>query len=294
VMQRESARRKRSQPRMKRAEPPDEAIAGSDGAIEPCNEVIDALQTRSRGPWCRALYCLPMASFRDRLVATLRAVEPILKVPDVLVAGSQLPNLLQPNAAATLVVSQDVDLLVPVARHDEVKAQLSAIRDLEPSAEEPSVWVPRQRDSLLIEVNFIGKDPAIVDPIDTYEKADDRLPLMVFGPLSLLVPAAPVDVDGLQVPVPRISGALLEKLVSDRTGEKGDRDLLVVAGLLGVATERDLADLETELAGLSADLRHAVRTNLAILSLLPARAEMPDPVPHRSMIATLVDRLERP
>lgn len=37
--------------------------------------------------------------FRDRLLATLRAVEPILDVPGVLVAGSEVPNLLEANAA---------------------------------------------------------------------------------------------------------------------------------------------------------------------------------------------------
>src|SRR5262245_36608273 len=124
--------------------------------------------------------------FRDRLLATLRAVEPILEVPGVLVAGSEVPNLLEPDAAATLVVSQDVDLAIPVAKHLEVKSRLGRIVRLAPSPDEPSVWVPRADAHELIEVNFIGMDPAIVDPIDTYERADPELPLMVFGPLSLL------------------------------------------------------------------------------------------------------------
>jgi hypothetical protein len=34
-------------------------------------------------------------TFRDRLLATLRAVESILEVPGVLVAGSEVPNLLE-------------------------------------------------------------------------------------------------------------------------------------------------------------------------------------------------------
>lgn len=62
-------------------------------------------------------------TFRERLLATLRAVEPILDVRGVLVAGSEVPNLLEVDAAATLVVSQDVDLAVPVEVHDEVKAR---------------------------------------------------------------------------------------------------------------------------------------------------------------------------
>jgi hypothetical protein len=45
-----------------------------------------------------------MASYRDRLVATLRAIEPVLASPDVLIAGPQLPNPLERGAASTLVV----------------------------------------------------------------------------------------------------------------------------------------------------------------------------------------------
>lgn len=235
-----------------------------------------------------------MASYRDRLVATLRAIEPVLAIPDVLVAGSQLPNLLERGAASTLVVSQDVDVLVPVARHHEVKRALQSVHGLVPSPEEPSVWIPESRDSLLIEVNFIGKDPSITDPMDTYEKPDEQLPLMVFGPLSLLIPAQPVDLDGLRVPVPQIAGAVLEKLVTDRTGEKGDRDLLVVAGLIASMDETDLDQLVEVYARLSPELRHAVRANLSILSLLPARPAMPDPAPHRARIAALLSRLEAP
>ena len=81
-------------------------------------------------------------TFRDRLLATLRAIEPILDVPGVLVAGSEVPNLLEAGAAATLVVSQDVDLAIPVAVHDEVKSRLSRITRLVPSPDEPSVWIP--------------------------------------------------------------------------------------------------------------------------------------------------------
>ena len=235
-----------------------------------------------------------MVTFRDRLIATLRAVEPILKVPGVLVAGSEVPNLLEPGAAASLVISQDVDLAVPVAAHDDVKRELPRITRLSPSPEEPSVWVPRPEASDLIEVNFIGLDPAIVDPIDSYEKGDDRLPLMVFGPLSLLAAGAPVDIDGLLVPVPRPAGLVLEKLVTDRTGEKGDRDLLVVAGLLRLMNSQDRVEVESGYRSLPPELRHQIRSNLTILSLLSPRPGMPDPEPTRSVIADLLMRLERP
>jgi hypothetical protein len=37
-----------------------------------------------------------------------------------------VPNLLEPDAASTLVVSQDVDLVVPAGRHGEVKRALES------------------------------------------------------------------------------------------------------------------------------------------------------------------------
>jgi len=43
--------------------------------------------------------------FRERLLATLRAIRPVLEVPGILVVGSEVPNLIEPRAASTLVVS---------------------------------------------------------------------------------------------------------------------------------------------------------------------------------------------
>ena len=61
--------------------------------------------------------------FRTRLLRTLHAIEPILREEGVLVAGSEVPNLLEPGAGATLVVSQDVDIVVPIEHHAAVKAK---------------------------------------------------------------------------------------------------------------------------------------------------------------------------
>jgi hypothetical protein len=66
---------------------------------------------------------------------------------------------------------------------------------------------------------------------------------MVFGPLSLLSAGPILEIDGLRIPLPRPAGLALEKLVSDRTGEKGDLDLLVVAGLLAQMTSTELEHL---------------------------------------------------
>ena len=254
------------------------------------------LSDQSRGAeslWTTTGYVhiLVDVTFRDRLVATIRAAQPVLELPDVLVVGSEVPNLLEPDAAATLVVSLAVDVGVPAERHEEVKARLAALTAFTPSPDEPSVLTPVE--SHLLELNFVGIDLA-QDPDKAYALADDRLPLMVFGPLSLVRPGREVDVEGVRVRVPRVAGLLLEKLVTDRTGDKGERDLLVALGLLTMVNAADIDELDTAYRALPAELRHAVRSNLTLLSLLEPRAGMPDPRPWRADVATLLAALEGP
>lgn len=228
-------------------------------------------------------------SFRDRLVATIRAARPVLESPGVLVVGSEVPNLMEVGAAATLVVSQDLDVGVPVERHAAVKARLAELDGFEPSGEEPSVWTPRLPQ--LLELNFIGIDAA-QDPAEAYVLEDERLPLLVFGALSLVSRGAELQIEDTRVALPRPAGLLLEKLVTDRTGEKGERDLLVALGVLTTSSSDDLQELEQLYRRLRPELRHAVRSNLTILSLLAPRAGMPDPRPRRAQLAELLRRLE--
>ena len=229
-------------------------------------------------------------TFRDRLVGTLRLVQALLEEPGVLVVGSEVPNLLEPDAASTLVVSQDVDLGVPVNRVEAIKRGLRHIEGLVPSADEPSVYVPASPG--LIEVNFLGLDPRLREASETYVLEDSELPLMVFGPLGLLRLGRTVDVEGLRVPLPRAADLMVEKLLTDRTGEKGIRDLLVVAGLLAAASATDLDEAALVARGLSAESRHAIRSSLTLLSLTEARAGMPDPGPCRPQVTRLLSRIE--
>lgn len=94
--------------------------------------------------------------------------------------------------------------------------------------------------------------------------------------------------------MPRPSGLVVEKLITDRSGEKGDRDLLVVAGLLAHMSQRDIAHAIEIIRGLGQELRHAIRSNLTILSLLEPRASMPDPRSMRVLVAQLLAQLEDP
>jgi hypothetical protein len=229
--------------------------------------------------------------FRDRLLDTLGAIRPVLAEPGVMVVGSEVPNLLQPGAASTLVVSQAVDIAVPIDTHPGVKAALRQVRRLKPSPDEPSVWVPLGPE--LLEVNFVGRDAATRDAADTRVLEDPELPLLVFGLLSHLRPGPPIIVGTLAVPVARPAGLMLEKLLTDRTGEKGDRDLLVVLALLLLATPVDLHELADGYRALRPDERYAVRSNLTLLSLLPPRPGMPDPEPERERVVRLLGRLER-
>lgn len=230
-------------------------------------------------------------AFRDRLIATIGAARPVLETPGVMVVGSEVPNLLEPGAASTLVVSLDVDVGVPVERHDDVKRALARLAPaFSPSAEEPSVWTPRSPD--LLEVNFVGIDSSR-DPTDAYVLEDDQLPLLVFGALSLVTAGPEIELAGTRVRLPRPAGLLLEKLVTDRTGEKGERDLLVALGLLLTAGPADVEELGVIYRGLRPELRHVVRSNLTVLSLLDARPGMPDPRPRRGIVADVLRRLER-
>jgi hypothetical protein len=225
-------------------------------------------------------------TFRDRLIGTLRLLRPVLEAPGVLVVGSEVPNLLEPGAASTLVVSQDVDIGVPVDRVSDVKRRLREIEGLVSSVDEPSVYVPAS--AALIEVNFLGLDPHIREPRDTYVLEDPELPLMVFGPLGLLRPGPVIHIEDLRVPMPRPADVMVEKLLTDRTGEKGVRDLLVVAGMLATASAADLEECVAVARSLSAELRYTVGSSLTLLSLMEARPGMPDPLPCRPQVARLL------
>jgi hypothetical protein len=134
-------------------------------------------------------------------------------------------------------------------------------------------------------------DPA-QDPLQAYVLDDDRLPLLVFGALSLVSPGTAIEVEETRLTLPRPAGLLLEKLVTDRTGEKGERDLLVALAVLATTGPDDLEELENSYRRLRPELRHAIRSNLTVLSLLGPRAGMPDPGPRRAGVVALLHRLE--
>jgi hypothetical protein len=228
--------------------------------------------------------------FRTRLLQTLRAMHSILDEPGILIAGSEVPNLLEPGLAATLVVSQDVDIAVPVERHAGVKQRLRDVKGFARSREEPSVWLPLSAG--LLEVNFIGMDTGSSRAGETYVLDDIELPLLVFSGLSLLRPGKVVELEDLRIPLPRPAGLILEKLITDRSGEKGDRDLLVSLAMLLVCERSDQEELVMLYHSLPEELRYSARSGLAALSLLEPRAQMPDPVPNRSLLARLLAEFE--
>lgn len=68
--------------------------------------------------------------------------------------------------------------------------------------------------------------------------------------------------------------------------------LLVALGVLATSAAADLDEVEVLYRRLPGDLRHAVRSNLTVLSLLAPRSGMPDPQPRRAEVAALLRRLE--
>jgi hypothetical protein len=75
-----------------------------------------------------------------------------------MVAGSQVPNLLQPGAASTLDVSPAVDLVIPISAHQHVRESLANVTGYRASPDEPSVWLPDDPNRL--EINFIAMIPS--------------------------------------------------------------------------------------------------------------------------------------
>jgi hypothetical protein len=89
------------------------------------------------------------------------------------------------------------------------------------------------------------------------------------------------------------AGLILEKLATERSGEKGDRDLLVALALLLVLDEADREELRTVYDSLPHELRYTIVANLSTLALIEARPGMPDPEPHRARVADLRRQLEK-
>ena len=228
--------------------------------------------------------------FRTRLIRTLEAAEALLKVPGVIVIGSVVPNLLQAEGAPALVISEDVDLGVPISRHHELREALDRLQDFEASSTEPSVWLPRREE--LIEVNLVGMVTSQEKISDVWILEDPDLPLLVFGTLSLLQPGRIVEIENLRVPLAEPAGLFLEKLLTERSQHKGARDLLVAAALMQVMSNEDWKFVEAHYLCLPKDLAHHIRSNLSILSLMEGVKGMPDPAQQRTMIAELLSRLE--
>jgi hypothetical protein len=106
-------------------------------------------------------------------------------------------------------------------------------------------------------------------------------------------PISELEIAGTRLRLPRPAGGLLlEKLVTDRTGEKGERDLLVALGLLIVAGPADIDELAAGYRRLRPELGHVVRSNLTLLSLLEPQPGMPDPQSRRADVERLLRRLE--
>ncbi len=133
-----------------------------------------------------------------------------------------------------------------------------------------------------MEVNFIGMDKHSERAGETYLLEDDELPLIMFAQLSLLSPGKPLRIEGLEVPLPRPAGLLLEKLVTDRRGEKGERDLLVALALLLVCEPPDVRELEVLYRGLPEEQQYAVRSALSLHSLLAPHDAGSDAAPPAS------------
>lgn len=239
---------------------------------------------------CEAEATFVPVDFRSKLIQTLRALRPILE-EDVLVIGSEVPNLLA-EGQSVVIVSQDIDIGVPVSAHHRIRERLRELSEFRPSPNEPSVWLPNAGRGDLIEVNFVGMDPALDDISDSYVLEDDRLPLLVLGNLSLLEVGERILVEDVRVPVPEPTSLLVEKLLTERSGIKGDRDLLVALALLISPASYSEVKVRRAMAKLTKDERALVLGNLTTLSLMEGQPQMPDPSRFRRQVLQLIEIVE--
>ncbi len=220
------------------------------------------------------------------LLETVKAARSLIEIPDVLVVGSQVPNLMQPTGSDLLVVSRDLDLAVTRQAIPDVKACLPTLTHFAPSSSEPAVLLPKSGN--LLEVNLLGLDR---DCERSYIREDPDLPLVFFGSLSLLKTGPRLVIAGVTVQLPECASLLLEKLATERSGRKGDRDLLVAAGLLGLMRQPEIDRFELLATCADEELRYHIVSNLAILSMLPDVEGMPSAAARRQEISDLVRRL---
>jgi hypothetical protein len=147
-------------------------------------------------------------------------------------------------------------------------------------------------DPQRLEINFIGRDPSMRETADSYVLEDTRLPLLVFGLLGFLRQGTTIEASGVRATLPRPAGLLVEKLLTERAGLKGERDLLVALGLLIQCHKIDLTEVTKIFQQLPADARTMLLGNLAVLSLMHPLPGMPDPTRGRAAVEALLTRLQ--
>jgi hypothetical protein len=70
----------------------------------------------------------------------------------------------------------------------------------------------------LIEVKLSGADPEFLESSDTYEKPDDRIPLIGARAAVAAGVGLVLEIDDLRIPLPQSAGLALEKRVRSYSG----------------------------------------------------------------------------
>ncbi len=227
--------------------------------------------------------------FAERLLMTIKDISDLF-IDGVIVIGSEAPNLFSFYEKSPVIVSKDIDLGVDVKAHNGLKEKITGLQTFKISEDEPSVLTPLGPQ---LEVNIVGIDRRLTDISESYVLEDSRLPMMVLGNLSLIEPGQVINIAGINVPMPKKAGLLLEKLLTERSGIKGERDLLVALALLLIINEQEKTEFLMSYGKLDPELRQQILTNLTLLSALPPHHAMPDPRPCRQMIFEFIQRIEK-
>ncbi|MEW5692344.1 MAG: hypothetical protein AB1765_03500 [Candidatus Hydrogenedentota bacterium] len=204
-------------------------------------------------------------SFRTKLLNTLKILKDIL--PHTIIIGSEVPNLIRINKKVDLFVSEDIDVGIPVLKFKIIKSGIKRLlKKYYVSRDEPSILCPKTNE--LLEINFLGIDKNLDDLDDVYIFRDGLVSFIVFGTLSL-IKGKKVSINGMKVILAEPASLLVEKLLTERSHIKGERDIIVAGLLLEVIDiKKEMKHILAMINALNKDKRYLIQDNLSTLILI--------------------------
>ncbi|MBE7439598.1 MAG: hypothetical protein HS115_14165 [Spirochaetales bacterium] len=196
---------------------------------------------------------------------TLRDLRPV--ADQVIVIGSEVPNLSRIHSGADLFVSQDIDLAVPIENLERTDEQIPMLFEhYRQSSDEPSILLPR--DDARLEINFLGVDFRSQDLDDISLHRGRHISFLAFGTLTLIKPVD-LTIEKHRFRVAEHRSLFLEKILTERSSIKGERDLYVAALVFKeIQSPQEIIHMREDILALDSERKFFASDNLASLILM--------------------------